>query len=211
MKSRISIIVVVLLFGLFSCQKKKSSETVSEIRENVGINSNLDILESQSGIADDNLADIDIVTTSDGADIVFIQGWDSIASGTILSSNQYDSLQLDKITHLPYTLNDKFSYRIISNKNQQQLLVLKLDIESEIYQYLLAYNSDGVLVSHLLVSYEDFVEYFSTISSAIKDDIIEVKTIDWGEEKSDTIIETYKIMPNLTFEQVSKNSSEVEE
>lgn len=199
------------MLGTFSCKKKSDQVTISENKEKIDTTSNIDVLRVQKDDIESNQENFEENLIDNHVDIIFIQGWDSIGSIVSLSPNHYDSLQLRKITHLPYTLNDKFSYRIVSNTNNQRLLVLKLDIESEIYQYLLAYNKDGILISDLLVSYEDFVEYFSTISSIIKDDIIEVKTISMEDEKSDTIINSYKIMPNLTFEQINKKSSSIEE
>lgn len=79
------------------------------------------------------------------ADIIFIEGWNNISSEKPISKVQYDSLQLHKVK-LPYdNVVEMLSYRSVINKQNQQLVILKLDIETEIYQYLLTYKANKLV------------------------------------------------------------------
>lgn len=125
-----------------------------------------------------------------------------------LTQAEYDSLHLAQIKSLSdYGPNDLTMGRFLFEGENGKLLTIKIITEGEITEYLLSYDTKGKLVDSLIVAYEDMVEYYTQVSSSIKQNEILVQTINFSydgidgneEEKADTSLTKYQITPELRF------------
>lgn len=181
----ISVMVLLCLFTIISCgNKTKNNES----------NKNLDTIESYS---------IHI------PELHIDNNWNKLDNAeTQLTKAEYDDLKLGQLSfmgsfgELQYERGD-----ILIDDNSKKLLTIKAISSGEISEYLLGYI-DNMITDSLLVAYEDNVEYFSVTSSIIKADTITVTTINFEyngmDEVADTIVSSYRITPELKFDEIIK-------
>lgn len=199
---RVSFILSLCCCICSSCKKEVRVSDVLEIKSTISINK-----DSIPTAVEQDVPTDDIEEKDDRADIFFISGWTEIED-KILTETEFQNKQIDKINRFPAYDDATFSMRTFKNKEDQTLSVVKGDWESEVVQYLLAYKND-TLNNSLMVSYEDFVEYYSSTTTTITGNEIELKTMDWTDDANggriDTTIERYRITPDLSFEIIQEN------
>lgn len=182
----ISITTVAILFAIASCGGKvKNTENGQENNET----------------ANSDFASIQISETH------FDNNWNKLDhSASQLSREEYDALNLGQLSFMSNFEDLQYDKgTILIEDNNRKLLTIKTISSGEIAEYLLGYVNN-IVTDSLLVAYEDNVEYFSTTSSVINNDKITVTTInsDYSglEEASDTIVNSYRITPELTFDEI---------
>lgn len=113
-------------------------------------------------------------------------------------------LQIEEIEEL-LGYSNRYLYKgktIAENKNGS-IVSLYMHSEGEASEYLISYDTNGKFISDIVVGYDDWVEGYSKTSSKIVNGKLTIETVnfDYSEEveKADTILEHYKISPDLTF------------
>lgn len=123
-----------------------------------------------------------------------------------MTQKEFNNLQLGSLKHFPYTYDLLSKDQSIYENQNGKIVTVEAYTGGERAKYLLSYNRDNKLLDFLLVSYEDYVEYFSRTSSMIKNGEIIVTEINYTDDsiegKSDTVIDKYKISPELKFTHV---------
>lgn len=75
--------------------------------------------------------------------------------------------------------------------NNSLLLLLSRETENEHWAWLVQYDNKGMYQSHQLVFYEDFVEYFSTTSTRVKNSTIIITTQTNGDDNKSEKVQKY--------------------
>lgn len=113
-------------------------------------------------------------------------------------------LHIEDIDELSgYSNRYLYKGKTIIENSKGSIISLYVYSEGEASEHLISYDASGKYISNVVVGYDDWVGGYSKTSSKIINGKINIETInfDYSEEveKVDTVIELYKINPDLTF------------
>lgn len=123
-----------------------------------------------------------------------------------ISSKEYNELQLSKVKEISeYDISYIAKGDVVLSNEKGKIISIYIVTGGEISEYLISYNSKGDLVDSVLVAYEDFVEYYSQVSSFIDKSGLVIQTVNFNyeeeEETSDTLTIKYELTNELRFKQ----------